>query len=164
MDDKDRETLGGGALGGALGFAVGGPPGAAVGSVVGSVLARQESGRDATLRRAYYAARDATGDAARLYVDGIDPDGAQPLPPPDVLEDADADPDMVVIDSAAGNLVVAVATLARTERDSDALVATLGDLHVEAVGEWARVRSETGAIEGPLTVTSPEGLGDEFEK
>lgn len=176
MDDKDREALGGGALGGAVGFALGGPPGAAAGSLLGGVLARQENRHDATLRRAFYAARGATSEGARLYVAGIDPDGARSVPPGEVDGVGDGEPDLVVVDSATRNLVVAVETMARIERDQDDVLAGLEALQVEGfdrvlvvpdsalqpAGEWARARSEAGDLSGSLTVSAPVGLGEEL--
>lgn len=175
MDDKDRDVLGGGALGGALGFAVGGPPGAAAGAAVGGWLLSQEDTHDATLRRAFYAVAGATGPEARLYVEGIDPDAAKPLSPGALLDDVDAAPDMVVVTGDGTGLVVEVTTLADVESDPDAVLARLEDVRaadfrrvlvvpdgaVEAVGEWLHEQQDEGTLAGSMTVTTPAGLADE---
>jgi nucleotide-binding universal stress UspA family protein len=176
MDDKDREILGGGAVGGALGFAVGGPAGAAAGAAVGGWLFGQENDHDATLRAAFHAANDATGPEARLYVDHVDPDAAQPLSPGDLLEDVDGEPDMVVITADGASLVVEVETPEAFDSEPEALLGRLADARadgfqrvvvvpeaaLEDAAEWLQERTDDGDLDGSLTVTTPAGITDEL--
>lgn len=176
MDDKDREMLGGSALGGALGFAVGGPAGAAAGAAVGGWLLSQEGDHDATLRAAFHAANDATGPDARLYVDHVDPDAAQPLAPGALLEDVDGSPDMVVITGDGTSLVVEVETPEQFESEPDAVLQRLADARAEGfrrvvvvpegalddAADWLQARTDDGDVAGDLTVTSPAGIADEL--
>lgn len=169
------ETLGGSTLGGLVGGAVGGPPGAVAGAAVGGWLFRRENDHDATLRRTFYEVRRATSEDAALYVDHVDPRGAEHARPKSV-DGVEGTPDLVVIDPPTTRVVVEVATPESIESDPDRVldqleavrsdgferVLVVPDGSLSTAGEWARRHSESGDLEGSLTVATPEGVPEDL--
>jgi hypothetical protein len=174
MDDKSKNQLGGGAIGGALGAAAGGPAGAVVGATVGGWLFGRESDHNDTLRKTYSAVKEATSDDAHLYVSHIDPDGAAPTSPQGVIDGVDGEPDIISIDSTSANLIVEVETMeAIAENGSHALnqlqdyrtsgfkrVLVVPEEEIDAAIEWVEAHEDQGALEGSLTVASPERIAN----
>jgi hypothetical protein len=173
MDEHSKDTLTGAGMGAVLGGVIGGPPGAAVGGVLGGVFGSHEEKHNALLRETHDILGDATTDTAKLYVDHIDPTGAQPGNTQNVLDGINGKPDLIVTDPGNMNFIVEVETWDGIQDDPQHALKQLEDFRkpgyrrvlvapeneLESVAEWVETRIEEGRINGSEpTIASPQRL------
>lgn len=173
MDDKNKETLTGGGLGAVIGGIAAGPAGATVGGAVGALLGSHERKHNKTLREAYYQLREATGGEAKIYVDHIDPTGAESGGTQNVIKAVSGAPDIVSIAQSYPNLIIEVETVEAIENNSAHVIQQLNDfqtqgfkralvvprIEVDEFVEWCEMHENNGNIRKEVTITTPSGIG-----
>ncbi len=173
MDDHDKETLTGAGIGALVGGVLGGPVGATVGGALGGAFGSHEEKHQAVLRETHSTLLEQTSHSAKLYIDHINPDGAEPGNTQNVLEGVDGKPDLIVTDPHTKNLIVEVETWEGIQDDPEHALNQLEDFRkqgykrllvvpedeIESVYGWVDDHEQRGNIEGPeLTIASPNRL------
>lgn len=173
MDDKEKETVTGATVGGGIGFLVGGPIGAIAGGVLGSAIGSYEEKHEKIVRETHYTLAEQTSSVAKLYVDHIDPDGAEPGNTQNVLDGVNGKPDIIVTDPVTKNLIIEVETWKGILDDQQHALEQLEDFRkrgykrllvvpeedIPETIEWVGDHERSDAIRGPeLLVASPKRL------
>ena len=173
MDDKQKEQATTGGLGMGVGFLLGGPAGAAVGGVLGGIVGGYEKKHEKITREAFYMLADQTSASAKLYVDHIDPDGAEDGNTTGVVKGVEGKPDIIVSDPPTKNLIIEAETWKGIQDDQQHVLKQLEDFRargyqrilvvpekeIEQILEWVNEKEEVGEINGPeLMVASARRL------
>jgi hypothetical protein len=173
MDDKNKDTLAGGGLGALVGGALAGPAGAATVGIAGAVMGSHEKKHNDTLREIFYELDDVMNGDGKIYVDHIDPSGAESGGTQNRIEAVSGVPDLISIAQRYPNLIIEVETVEAIENNSSHVIKQLNDFQtqgfkrvlvapegeVDEFLEWAERYEQKGRINQEVTIATPGNIG-----
>lgn len=172
MDDKNKDTLTVGSLGAIIGGAVGGPSGVALGGIAGAVVGSRERKHNRILRNTFYELQEVTNNEAQIYADHIEPSGAEPTGPKNVIDGVSGVPDLICIAQCYSNLIVEVETVEAIENSSTHVIKQLNDFQTQGFKrvlvvpksevddflEWCEIHERRGNLEREIIISTPAGI------